>query len=365
MFVLPVLVDLLEPGVLALDEVAFLVHLGKYLVLLGGPGYDLVDLVVIGYLCLLLLLVLHVVVLPDEVLEALLPVIVVCLVVEHARLDDLVVQVLLLRRLVEDALLDLSRRDQTVNPHLLLLPDSMSSILSLLIHLGVPVRVENDDSVRHLQVQTMPTSAGTEQEYLFLRIPVVEDLEVACAVFLLHGTVQSQVLDAAVVKEILHDVHQLSELRKDQHLVTRLDQLGQDPVQKLEFPARPEDVVAHVSRLQIIQEQVRVIANLSELHHSVAESDLAKLAGRWISGKDPVFLYAIVHDPLPGREVNLDDHFDLVGELLLDLTLYTSEEEGSEDLMESVNDEKLLFLAELEGLLLIAPDLAVGHRVHL
>jgi hypothetical protein len=68
---------------------------------------------------------------------------------------------------------------------------------------------------------------------------------------------------------------------------------------------------------------------------------------------------------LPGREINLDDHLDLVGKFLLDLTLDTSEKEGSEDLMESVNDEKLLFLAELKGLLLITPDLAVGHRVHL
>jgi hypothetical protein len=241
----------------------------------------------------------------------------------------------------------------------------MSSILGLLIHLGVPVRVENDDSVRYLQVQTVTTGTGTEQEHFFLRIPVIENLQVACTVFLLHSTVQSQVFDAPIVKEVLHDIHQLSELREDQHFMTRLYQLGQDSVKKLEFPARPEDVVAHVSRLKIIQEQVRVITNLSELHHSVAESDLPKLAGRWISGEDSIFLYPIVHDSLPGREINLDDHFDLVGKLLLDLTLDTSEKEGSEDLMKSVNDEKLLFLAELEGLLLVTPDLAVGHRVHL
>lgn len=211
----------------------------------------------------------------------------------------------------------------------------------------------------------MPTSTGTKQEHFFLRIPVIEDLQVARSVFLLHSTVQSKVLDAPVVKEDLHDIHQLSELREDQHLVTRGYQLLQDSVQQLEFTARPEDVVAHVPRLKIVQEQVRVITNLSELHHSVAESYLAKLSSGWISGKDSIFLYAIVHDSLPGRKIYLDDHFDLVGKFLLDLTLDTSEKEGSKDLMKSVDDEKLLFLAELKGLLLITSDLAVGHRVHL
>ena len=132
-------------------------------------------------------------------------------------------------------------------------------------------------------------------------------------------------LDTPIVKEDLHYIHQLSELREDQHFVTRLYQLGKDSVKKFEFTARPEDIVAHVSRIKIIQEQVRVITNLSELHDSVAESYLPKLSSGWISGKDSIFLYPIVHDSLPGREINLDDHFDLVGKFLLDLTLYTSE----------------------------------------
>ncbi len=42
-------------------------------------------------------------------------------------------------------------------------------------------------------------------------------------------------LDASVLEEMAHHCEQLSELRKDEDLVSRIDQFGQDPVQQLEF----------------------------------------------------------------------------------------------------------------------------------
>ena len=211
----------------------------------------------------------------------------------------------------------------------------------------------------------MTTCSGRQQEHLFFTIVIVEYLQVFGSVLMLGASVKSQMLDASVIEEYLHDIHQLSELRENQDFMASLDQLGEDPVEQFELATRSKDVVPLVFRLEIVQEQVRVVANLSELHHSVPQRLISDFARRGISGKHPVIGDAIIHSPLPGRQIDLDDHLDLVGQLLLDLALDSPEQERPENLMQSVDDEQLFLFTQLKRLLLVARHLRVGHRVDL
>lgn len=49
-------------------------------------------------------------------------------------------------------------------------------------------------------------------------------------------TIQTQVLEVAVGKVVLHDVHERGHLTEEQHFVVGGPEFGQDTVQQLEFP---------------------------------------------------------------------------------------------------------------------------------
>lgn len=73
----------------------------------------------------------------------------------------------------------------------------------------------------------------------------------------------------------------------------------------------------------------------------------------------------MVDNSLPGAQVNLDDHFDLVRKFFLNLNLDSSQQEGAKDLMETIDNEQLFFLIKLKSLFLIVLDLRIGQRMHL
>jgi hypothetical protein len=60
----------------------------------------------------------------------------------------------------------------------------------------------------------MPTGTGRQQENLLFALVIVKNLQIFCSVLMFGATVKSQMLDASVVKEYLHNVHQLSKLRE-------------------------------------------------------------------------------------------------------------------------------------------------------
>ena len=89
----------------------------------------------------------------------------------------------------------------------------------------------------------------------------------------MFGTsIQSEMLDAPEVKIDLKDVHQLSELREYQDLMASSNQLGQHSIQEFEFATRSVNVISHILLIEIVKEQVRVIANLPKLHYSIPQS---------------------------------------------------------------------------------------------
>jgi len=69
------------------------------------------------------------------------------IIVEHTSLNDLIIEAFFVLGFRQDALLDFRGCDQSEHAHFVLLPDSMGSVFGLLIHLRVPIGVENDDGV--------------------------------------------------------------------------------------------------------------------------------------------------------------------------------------------------------------------------
>lgn len=106
----------------------------------------------------------------------------------------------------------------------------MRSVFCLLVHLGIEVRVENNHSVCHLQVQALSTCPGREQEHTELRVDIVENHHVLMSLVLLHCTVQFEMLYTPIVQELAHNSQQLSELRENEDFVPRSNQFGQHSV---------------------------------------------------------------------------------------------------------------------------------------
>lgn len=139
MFSFHVIINLLDSSVPSLDNVSFLIHLGKDLILFSRARDYLIDLVIIGYFTLLLPFIIISIVLSDQVFESFLPLHIRSLIIEHTSLNDLIVEVFLHCSFIEYAFFNFCRSNETINSYFSLLPDSMSAVLGLLIHLRIPI----------------------------------------------------------------------------------------------------------------------------------------------------------------------------------------------------------------------------------
>jgi len=90
------------------------------------------------------------VILLNKLLQGLMALLVRGFLVKHASLDNLVVEVFLTHSARQDTFFDDGASDQSVYSHLRLLSDSVCTVLRLLIHLWIEVRIEDDYSVCHL-----------------------------------------------------------------------------------------------------------------------------------------------------------------------------------------------------------------------
>jgi len=131
-----------------------------------APGDAAIDLLIVGYLVPAVLLVL---VAPlQQFLDLLLPLHVAAVQVVKTALDEQFVEVHLEARLLQNRLLDRRVRDETKHNHLLLLADPVRPVLRLQVHLRIPVRVEENDRVRSLQIESQSSRARAEQENIVL-----------------------------------------------------------------------------------------------------------------------------------------------------------------------------------------------------
>jgi len=261
--------DFLNFFIPALFDIPFIIHLLEHFVLFLISSNKSVDLFIIRDLIFFFLVLLFVV-LFDKVLESLLSFDVRGFLIEHTRLNNLSIQVLFHCCFAQDALFYFRGCDQSVHSDFVLLANSMSSILGLLVHLGVPVTVKDYYGISDLKVKSMPSCSCTQQEHLKLIALFHENLQVLASILVLGTSVESKVLDTSVVKKYLHDIHQLSKLRKDQNLVTCLDQLWENAVHQLKLATTSKDFVSVVLRVKLVHKQVGMVTNFPELHHGVS-----------------------------------------------------------------------------------------------
>jgi hypothetical protein len=139
MFSFHVIINLLDSSVPSLDNVSFLIHLGEDLILFSRARDYLIDLVIIWYFTLLLPFIIISIVLSDQVFESFLPLHIRSLIIEHTSLNDLIVEVFLHCSFIEYAFFNFGRSNETINSYFSLLPDSMSAVLGLFIHLRIPI----------------------------------------------------------------------------------------------------------------------------------------------------------------------------------------------------------------------------------
>lgn len=107
---------------------------------------------------------------------------------ELSVLNDNVVQYLFLIRLLENVGFNSVLRNKPVNMHISGLSDTMTSVLALLVHGRVPVRVVKDDRVCSRQVDTQTSRPSRENEHGNLGIRV-EPLRQQLSLLDLGGTV--------------------------------------------------------------------------------------------------------------------------------------------------------------------------------
>ena len=111
----------------------------------------------------------------------------------------------------------------------------MGSVLRLQVHLRIPVGVKENYGICRLKVESQPTSSGTEQKYVVLRIFLVEHLHALTPFLSFGAAVEAEVFDAFVVEVDLHNVHEVGHLGEYQQSVVELLQFGENSINELEF----------------------------------------------------------------------------------------------------------------------------------
>lgn len=127
------------------------------------------------------------------------------------------------------------RRNESVDEALLGLAVSPNSSERLLVGSWVPIGVEEDEPVGTDEVDTAPSSLGTEEEDKLASVGVVEMVDELLSLGDSHRSVQSQAGVLAVAAESLEEVERLRVVADEDDLVRRL---GSKLVQE---PAKEED----------------------------------------------------------------------------------------------------------------------------
>jgi hypothetical protein len=72
--------------------------------------------------------------------------------------------------------------NKAVNDHLLFLSDSMGTVDCLQVNLGIPITVENYYDVGSMQINSKSTCSSRENEYLLLRLWILEIIDTGFSV---------------------------------------------------------------------------------------------------------------------------------------------------------------------------------------
>jgi hypothetical protein len=120
---------------------------------------------------------------------------------------------------LENLLFDGPRSNEAVHKTIFRLSISPYTGKSLLIRRWVPVRVEEDKSIRANQVETAATSFATEKENKFAALRIVEFIDKFLAFGNIHSPIESETAVPTVSTEFVEHVKGLSVIADQDNLV--------------------------------------------------------------------------------------------------------------------------------------------------
>jgi hypothetical protein len=102
----------------------------------------------------------------------------------------------------------------------------------------------------------------------------------------------------------------------------------------------------------VAQEHIGMVAALAQLHHEVGQCRSRHLSRVVIELQGCLVGNVIVYQLLPSRQLHLYHMLLLLGQLGFHLLLHPSQQERSQDLMQTIDDQQLLLLRETHCLFL-------------
>lgn len=108
--------------------------------------------------------------------------------------------------------------------------------------------------------------------------------------------------------------------------------------------------------------QVGMIADFSELHDGVLQRDLGLLPRR-VNHELVVLLDTLVDQLLLGRQLDLDDHLNFLGQLRRHLDFESSQQKRPQNLMQSVDDQQFFFFCKFHSITLLLRHLFGSRAV--
>jgi hypothetical protein len=147
----------------------------------------------------------------------------------------------------------------------------MSSVHCLKIHLRIPVRVIQDDSIGCHQVQTKSSSTSGNQEDFLVGVGRREVVNLGLPVIKLCVSIKSTVLVLSGSAVIFKDVKHGRKPREDQGLRVVSLCLPHQFVKNLHLATGLDDVLSQFWRVIRLDawEEVRMVADLSQLDQNV------------------------------------------------------------------------------------------------
>ena len=168
------------------------------------------------------------------------------------------------------------------------LTDTMSPVLSLQIHLRIPIRVKYDNSVSTLQVKSQSSCTCAQKEDIKLRVFFIKTISHLTSIF--GSSIKTQMFDSTILEINLHNVHEVGHLGEDQDSVVVNFEFGENSIKELKLSGRPENPVCEANLIVVFQEHIRMVTTLSLLHHQIIQSCVVYLA--WvIVNVDSIFFF--------------------------------------------------------------------------
>ena len=253
---------------------------------------------------------------------------------------------------IDNALLDGIFRHETEDLDGLFLTDTVSTVLSLEIHLRIPITVVENDNIGGGKVDTETTSSGRKHEDELIGVLLVVGRDLGIAEVTIGTTVDATVIVLLHVAVVFEEVQNASHLREDEDTGALL----LEPHKKLVEEHHLTGVLNDVRAIGVwwtwlgTVKEVRVVGALAELHHDILEAGLG--GTDTVHSIDIALEQLLVVVSLHLRHATVKMSLLLWWEILLDISLHATKHEWADNGMERLHDGLLTtFTVQVEELI--------------